>query len=419
MVTLTMSRKELSRVEWLLRVKQGEMSLRLASGKMGISYRQGKRLWRRYHARGEPGLVHGLRGRPSNRKVDDAQRQRVVQLYQEKYRGFGATLAAECLWEEDQFDVPVETLRTWLKWAGLWQRRRKSQPHRSWRPRRERSGELVQIDGSPHDWFEGRGPKAVLMEMVDDATGRTLSRFYEEETTEAAMDLFARYAAKYGLPQALYSDHDSIYETSLKTSTKEALQGEEPLTQFGRAMKELGVHIILANSPQAKGRVERRHGVMQDRLIKMMRLKKINDIDSANRFLDGGFLAKENLKFVKKAACPKDGHRQVPQGIDLKVVLSIQEERVVQNDWTVVWHHRWFQLEPAEQKQRLVKKKVKVCRLLDGTMRLQYRERELQWKELPERPARVKVAKPKPMATGKPVRKPKADHPWRKMRAVV
>ena len=419
MVTLTMSRKELSRVEWLSRVKQGEMSLRAASAKMKVSYRQAKRLWRRYQAQGASGLVHGLRGKPSNRKVDDTQRRRIVQLYQEKYTGFGATLAAECLLEEDQLDVPVETLRTWLKREGLWQRRRKSQPHRSWRPRRERSGELVQIDGSPHDWFEGRGPKAVLMEMVDDATGRTLSRFYEEETTEAAMDLFARYAAKYGLPQALYSDHDSIYETSLKTSTEEALRGEEPLTQFGRAMKELGVHIILANSPQAKGRVERRHGVMQDRLIKMMRLKKVSDIDSANRFLDGGFLAKENLKFVKQAACPKDGHRQVPKGIDWKVVLSIQEERVVQNDWTVVWQNRWFQLGTMEQKQRLVKKKVQVCRLLDGTMRLQYRGRELQWKELPVRPARVKVTQPKLVAIRKPIRKPRADHPWRKTRAVV
>jgi len=419
MVTLTMSRKELSRVEWLVRVNQVEMSLRTASVKMQVSYRQGKRLWRRYRARGASGLVHGLRGKPSNRKADDTQRQRVLQLYQEKYTGFGATLAAECLLEEDQLDVPVETLRTWLKREGLWQRRRKSQPHRSWRPRRDRSGELVQIDGSPHDWFEGRGPKAVLMEMVDDATGRTLSRFYEEETTEAAMDLFARYAAKYGLPQALYSDHDSIYETSLKTSTKEALRGEEPLTQFGRAMKELGVHIILANSPQAKGRVERRHGVMQDRLIKKMRLKKISDINSANRFLDAGFLTKENLKFVKQAACPQDGHRQVPKGIDLNVVLSIQEERVVQNDWTVVWQNRWFQLAAGEHKQRLVKKKVQVCRLLDGTMRLQYRGRELQWKELPQRPARRKVARPKPAATGKPVRKPRADHPWRKIRAVV
>ena len=419
MVTLTMSRKELSRVEWLSRVKQGEISLRSASAKMVVSYRQAKRMRRRYQAQGAPGLVHGLRGKPSNRKTDDAQRQRVLQLYQEKYPGFGVTLAAECLLEEDKLKVPVETLRTWLKREGLWQRRRKSQPHRSWRPRRERSGELVQIDGSPHDWFEGRGPKAVLMEMVDDATGRTLSRFYEEETTEAAMDLFARYVSKYGLPQALYSDHDSIYETSLKTSTKEALRGEEPVTQFGRAMKELGVQIILANSPQAKGRVERRHGVMQDRLIKMMRLKQISDIDSANRFLDGGFLAKENLKFAKQAVCVQDGHRQVPQGIDLRVVLSIQEERVVQNDWTVVWHNRWFQLGAGEQKQRLVKKKVQVCRLLDGTMRLQYRGRELQWKELPERPARVKVAKPKLVATGKPVKKPRADHPWRKTRAVV
>jgi hypothetical protein len=275
------------------------------------------------------------------------------------------------------------------------------------------------MDGSPHDWFEGRGPEATLMEMVDDATSRTLCRFYPEETTEAAMDLFAHYVGKYGLPQALYVDHDSIYEINREISREEALLGEGPLTQFGRAMKELNVEIILANSAQAKGRVERRHGVMQDRLIKVMRLKGISDIESANRFLEEGFLAKENLKFVKKAACPKDGHRSVPRGVDLKVVLSIQEERTVQNDWTVVWRNRWFQLEPVEQKHQLVKKKVMVCRLRGGAIRLQYQGRELKWKELPGRPVRDR--KVKPMASGKvkPRWKPGKDHPWRERRAVV
>lgn len=420
MENISMSVKEVSRIDWLLQVKRGEMSLRLAAEKMSVSYRQSKRIWKRYSASGATGLVHGLRGKPSNRKTDESLRKRVLQLCEEKYYDFGCTLAVEYLQAEDKINIPVETLRYWLKQAGKYQRRRKSRAHRAWRPRRERSGELVQMDGSPHAWFGDRGPKAVLMEMVDDATGRTLCRFYEEETTEAAMDLFHRYVKKYGLPQELYVDHDSIYEINRETSSEEALQGEEPLTQFGRAMKELGVQIILANSPQAKGRVERRHGVMQDRLIKVMRLKEISDIAAANRLLDEGFLAKENLKFVKKAKCPKDGHRRLRKGVDLNVVLSIQEERVVQSDWTVVWQNRWFQLESVEQKRQLVKKRVQVCRLLDGTIRWQYRGRELKWKELPGRPAKVRATvevKGKKKAATK--WKPGANHPWRGKRAVV
>ena len=306
MGTITMSRKEVSRLEWFAKVKRKELSLRSASAKMALSYRQAKRLRKRYEAQGEAGLVHGLRGKPSNRKTDAAVRQRVLKLFQEKYHDFGATLAAEYLQEEDKVRVAVETLRSWLKQAGLYQPRRKSRGHRAWRPRREQTGELVQMDGSPHDWFGGRGPKAVLMEMVDDATGRTLSRFYEEETTVAALDLFSRYVAKYGLPQALYVDHDSIYEINRETSVEEALRGETPLTQFGRAMKELDVPILLANSPQAKGRVERRHGVMQDRLIKVMRLKKVNDMVAANRLLDGGFLAQGELEVREEGeACSR------------------------------------------------------------------------------------------------------------------
>ena len=279
METITMSRKEMSQLEWMEKVKRKELSLRSASSKMSLSYRQAKRLKKRFEAQGASGLVHGLRGKPSNRKADAGLRQRVPALFREKYHDFGATQ----------------------------------------------------------------------------------SRFYPEETTAAAMDVFSRYVLKYGLPQALYVDHDSIYETSRKTSIKEALLGEMPPTQFGRAMKELGMQIIAANSPQAKGRVERRHGVMQDRLIKVMRLKKVNDIAGGNRLLEGGFLAKENLKFVKKAKRAEDGHRRVPPGVELPVVLSIQEERVVQSDWTVV------------------------CGLLNGTKQLQYQGHELKWKELPAR----------------------------------
>lgn len=186
-------------------------------------------------------------------------------------------------------------------------------------------------------------------------------------------------------------------------------------------MKELEGQLILANSPQAKGRVERRHGVMQDRLIKVMRLKKVSDIASANRLLEEGFLAKENVKFVKKAASAEDGHRRLPKGINLNVVLSIQAERVVRNDWTVTWQNRWFQLDEVEQKRHLMKKKVQVCQLLDGTLRWRYRERELKWKELPEQPAKVRVvmeqvARPKKKRTRW---KPGPEHPWKRRHAVL
>lgn len=417
---MTMSRKEVNRISWLLKVKSKDITLRSAAEKMSVSYRQAKRIWKRYESRGESGLVHGLRGKRSNRKTDDALRERVVKLMQEKYQGFGCTLAAEYLQDEDKLRVPVETLRHWLRRAGVYEGQRKKRAHRAWRPRRERSGEMVQKDGSPHAWFGESGPRAVLMEMVDDATGRTFSRFYEEETTEAAMDLFHRYAKKYGLPQSLYVDHDSIYEISRETSREEALAGEAPLTQYGRAMKELGVQLILANSPQAKGRVERRHGVMQDRLIKVMSMKKITTIKAANRLLDESFLAKENLRFVKKANCAKDGHRRVPRGVDLNVVLSIQEERVVRNDWTVMWRNRWFQLDEVEQKRHLVKKTIQVCQLLDGTLRWRYRGRELKWKELPAQPPKVRVTVVKATRRRKKGGpwKPGPGHPWRR-RAVV
>lgn len=412
---LTMSGKELNRISWLEKVKANELSLRDAAEKMRLSYRQAKRVWTRFRDVGEAGLVHGLRGKESNRKSDQAFRETVLQLVREKYADFGCTLAAEHLADDDGLDVPVETLRHWLRQSGEYRESRKKRPHRTWRARRERTGELVQMDGSLHAWFGDRGPKVVLMEMVDDATGRTLSRFYEEETTESAMDLFHRYVRKFGLPQSLYVDHDSIYEIGRKTSVDEALAGESPTTQFGRAMKELGVQIILANSPQAKGRVERRHGVMQDRLVKALRLKEISDIASANRFLDDGFLSKENLKFVKEAKCASDGHRRLAKGIDLNVVLSIQEERVVQNDWTVTWRNRWFQLASSERKVHLVKKKVQVCQMLDGTLRWRYRGRDLKWTELPERPAKRKAAPaPEPTKPGKPQWKPSANHPWRK-----
>jgi hypothetical protein len=193
-----------------------------------------KRAYARYREEGDWGLVHRLRGRPSNRGSDPALRERVLALYRERYSDFGPTLASEYLQAERQVVVGVETLRQWLKGAGLWQARRKRGKHRHWRERKAHAGELVQMDGSHHDWFEGRRPKASLMVMIDDATNWTYARFFESETTAAAMTAFGRYVQFRGLPQALYVDHDSIYETTRDATTDEELRETGPLTQFGR-----------------------------------------------------------------------------------------------------------------------------------------------------------------------------------------
>jgi hypothetical protein len=253
------------------------------------------------------------------------------------------------------------------------------------------------------------------MVMIDDATNRTYARLFEEETTVAAMESFRRYAENYGFPQAIYVDRDSIYETTRDATADEELRETGALTQFGRAMGELGVKLNLAYSPQAKGRVERRHGVFQDRLVKALRLLGISDLASANAYLEKTFLPQLNRRFTVAAKAKADLHRRVPRNVDLDRVLSLQEARVVQNDWTVQWRNRWFQLTVENQKLALVRQKVTMCQQLDGTLRLLYRGRELAWKELSERPQRVRASAPRrPIGTGHVGLRPSAGHPWRR-----
>ena len=408
---LRLSRKERSRAEVLSRVSKSSISLLKASELLGVSYRQMLRIWQRFKLDGASGLKHGLRDRQSNRRIDSDRRDRVLELYQAKYGDFGPTLAVEYLAKEDGEELSEETLRRWLIAAGLWSPRRRGSPHRQWRERREHWGEMVQMDGSEHDWFEGRRGKASMMVMIDDATNWTHAKFFETETTAAAMTLFGEYVRHYGLPRSLYVDRAGIYETTRDPTVDEALKDVSPPTQFGRAMVELGVGLILANSPQAKGRVERRHGVFQDRFVKALRLKRIDTLESANAFLDKEFLDELNLRFSVEARSSANLHRTVPQGINLDHVLSYQEQRVVQNDWTVSWCNRIFQLSVAHQKLALARKKILVSELLDGTVRLTYRGRLLSWSEVSERPPKAKV---KPSNKEKVPYMPAANHPWRR-----
>lgn len=414
METFTMNRKERKRLEMFGRVKRGELSLLKAAELLGLSYRQAKRAYGRYRELGDAGLVHRLRGRPSNRGGTE-RREQILKLYREKYGDFGPTLAAEYLTRHEAEEVTVTTLRRWLLTAGLWQAQRSRSPHRRWRPRKEHQGEMLQMDGSLHDWFEGRRTKAVVMVMIDDATGRIYARFFEEETTAAAMETFQRYVQQYGLPRSLYVDRDSIYQATREASSDEELRETGPLTQFGRAMQELEVKLILAYSPQAKGRVERCHGTLQDRLIKALRLAGISDLAAANALLEETFLPQFNARFSVPAQRKADLHRRVPQAVKLERVLSFQESRVVQNDWTVGWRNRCFQLTEANRSLGLAKQRVLVCEQLDGRIRILFKGRELDWEELPERPRpQAQRAARKPTGTDRVENRPAADHPWRR-----
>ena len=404
-----MSRKERDRLTIMAGIKTGELTLVAAAPVLGLSYRQTRRVWRRYEAQGDAGLVHRSRGRPSLRRKPSKLRARVLARYRQRYPDFGPTLAAEYL-AGDGFKIDHETLRRWLLAEGLRVVRRRRQQHRQWRERKACFGEMVQLDGSHHNWFEGRREPCVLMVMVDDATNRLGARFFEEETTHASYDTFEQWTRHHRLPQSLYVDRDSIYRCEGAPSVAEQVAGQEPQTQFGRAMKQLGVGLILARSPQAKGRVERMNGVLQDRLVKALRLEKISHLASANRYLERIFLPAFNRQFTRAAAQPADVHR--PRPGNLEEVLSWEHERVVQRDWTVACAGRWYQLDRQHEPLSLVGRKVIVRRRRDGGQQVLYRGQKLRWRALPQRPARARPAPPPPVA--KAVTKPSAEHPWRR-----
>jgi hypothetical protein len=406
---LTMSRKERDRLTIMAGVRERELTLVQAGELMAVSYRQSKRIWGRYQVEGDAGLVHRLRGKPSGRRKPATLRAQVLARYtEERYADFGPTLMAEQLALEGLV-VDHETLRRWRLAEGQWTVRRRRQKHRQWRERKPCFGAMVQLDGSHHDWFEGRREPCVLMVMVDDATNRLRARFSEEETTRASYDVLAGWARVHRLPRSLYVDRDSIYRCEGVASLAEQLEGKAAQTQFGRAMEQLGVELILANSPQAKGRVERMNGVLQDRLVKALRLAGISDLESANRFLDGEYLPAFHRRFARLAASPVDVHRAVPRHLD--EVLSWEEERVVQGDWTVACGGKWYQLDRQHEALSLVRRKVIVRTLRDGRVQLVYRGKKLRWRPLPARPLRVKVKLVKVRRVALP---PSTNHLWRR-----
>ena len=411
--TLTMSQKERSRLVMMIRVREKAMTIREASEVMGTSYRQGRRIYKRYREEGDRGLIHRNRGQLSNRRKPSEVKGKVLALYKEQYWDFGPTLAAEKLGKLDGYEIDHETLRRWLLAAGLWQRQRKRAKHRQQRERKAHFGELVQMDGSHHRWFEDRGDEECLMDMVDDATGKTLALLSDEETTAAAMKVLWAWVEKYGIPKALYVDWKNVYVTQREPTVEEQLDGELPLTQFGRACQKLGIEIITARSPQAKGRVERKHGVYQDRWVKELRLAGIQDSEEANQCLCG-FTESLNVKFAVEPRSSADFHRPVSPDMDLRAVFCREEPRTVGNNWVVRYKNHFFQigLQPNLPPAR---KKVMVQEHLDGSIHMVYRNKEVLFTEIKELPRKSIVTQQKQQGS-EPKRKyvPPPYHPWRR-----
>lgn len=397
--------KELKRLHVIHKVIEGTLTQKEASGLISLSERQIRRIVTRIKEEGDVGIIHKSRGKPSKRKLSHKLKERIIELYRTTYKGFGPTLFTEKLEEIEEIRISNETIRTWLMEEGEWKKHRKRKAHRQWRERKDHYGEMIQMDGSHHDWFEGRGPKCVFMGYIDDATGRVYGRFYEYEGTIPAMDSFKRYIKKYGIPMSIYLDKHSTYKSPAEPTLEDELNGIEPLSEFGRALHELGVELIHANSPQAKGRVERLFNTLQDRMVKEMRLKGVSTIEEANKFL-AHYLPIYNRRF---AVLPnkKDNLHIKPGKVDLDAILCIKTQRTVRNDRVIQHDTKLYQIE-----NKIHLKKVIVENRVDGTMRIRYGKLTLSFHEIEKRPE--KRQKEEPSFKLRTTHKPSPDHPWRK-----
>lgn len=346
-----MSRKARERLVVLGRVKSGELSRVEAAEALGLSLRQVHRVYVRWRDRGDAGLVHASRGRSSKRRWDEVEKAKAMRLRRECYWDLGPTHLSEKLGKDHGIWASHDTVRRWLMEAGVLEHGRRGRRSRRRRQRESRLGAMVQMDGSPHAWFGDRGEPCVLMTVIDDATGKRRGRFFASETTEAAMTSFGMWCERFGVPEKLYVDRHGIYRSDRDPTLEEIKSGKRPLTQFGRAMKELDVRLILARSPQAKGRVERSNRTLQERLVPELRLAKINSVAEANAWLERTkFWEWCDERFATEPAEPIDAHR--PLLVNLSDVLCVKEKRSVGLDGCVQWQGRVLQLQkPGALKQ--------------------------------------------------------------------
>lgn len=385
--------RELERYQIICKALDRYITQKEASGFLGVSERHVRRIIKRVKIEGERGVIHKSRGKPGRHRIAGRLKTRILGLYKAHYPDFGPTLASEKLLERHKIAVNDETLRLWLIQENLWEsKKQKKKNTRTWRPRKDHFGEMSQMDGSHHDWLEQRGPKLVLMGHIDDATNKFYGYFADYEGTYPAMESLKRYILRHDIPRAIYLDKHSTYKNNKNETYKDwPFRDKEELTQFGRACKELGIHLIHAHSPQAKGRIERVFETLQDRLVKELRLAGARTRAQANKVLLE-YLEIFNKKFEVAPKRKGDLHRPPDNAIDLDGILSVQTEHTLRQDRTVIHHKRWYQV-----LDKTHAKKVVVHEYADGKIGLKSRERELAYKPI-EGP-KPRITNPKPLKT--------------------
>jgi transposase len=417
----TLSHKELDRVTVMKALSSGFIKQKDAARQLGLSIRQIKRLLKRFRREGPQSLASRRRGKPSNRCLPEETSTQAIDLIKEHYHDFGPTLAHEKLTEKHELSLSVETLRQWMIAADIWKPKPRKQPKIfQLRERRSRFGELIQIDGSPHDWFEKRDDPCTLIVFIDDATGKLLHLcFVPTETTQAYMEALRSYLQRYGRPVSLYSDKHGIF----RVNAKEAANGNTR-TQFGRVLDTLDIEAIHAHTPQAKGRVERANQTLQDRLVKEMRINNINDKETANAFLDD-FREDYNRRFAVIPKSQEDAHRQVLHSeSELDLIFAIQKTRTLSKNLITQYNHTIYQIKTKDRSRRLRFAEVTFCEDFNGTVTILYQGKTLEYSayEKAEKPTPLenektinqRVDKAIELQTKHPKRKPSPDHPWRK-----
>jgi transposase len=400
MERIAMSQEERDCLNWLKRAQAGSMSQREAGEKMGVSARWVRKLVKRMAKQGDAVVVHGLRGRPSNRKLSaQTHRQALAILKQPDWHDFGPTFASEQLAKQHQIQVGKETLRGWMMEAGLWKSKSRRLPEvHCWRPRRSAFGELVQWDTSEHDWLEGRGPVRYLVRMIDDATSWSWGRFVECDATPQNMGVLWEYLEKNGRMVDVYTDRDSMFAVPLRPGESKDQQREaDRLTQLGRALRELGIGSILAYSPQAKGRIERSFLTAQDRLVKHLRLAKVSTLEAANAFLEKEYWPDWNAHFARPVADFANQHRALTPQLDLGAILCHVEERVIGNDYTFSLAGRRHQIARQDAQVGMRHQRLRVELRLNGELKARYQGQYVNIAECGARACSLPPAVPKPV----------------------
>jgi hypothetical protein len=414
-----MSQQEVNRHHVIRSVLEGRATQAQAGKTLGLTPRQVRRLCVRVRQKGARGVIHGLRVRPSNHQLDrDIVERALCALHEPLWEGFGPTFARDKLNELHGLTLSDWTVRQLMTQAGLWQPGKQAPRHRAWRERRACVGMLVQLDGSDHDWFEGRGPRCVLIIYIDDATSQILyGEFVKVEDTLTLMRTTQSYLRRHGRPVAFYVDKDSIYKINRPAKYESLELGEQPMTQFTRAMSELGVEVIPADSPQAKGRVERGFDTHQDRLVKELRLRGISTMRDANILLWERYILGHNQRYAVAATNPANAHRSLLATHRLEQILSLREERTLMNDYTVRHNNKFYQILERQIVRIKPGDKLEVEQRLDGSTHLRFEGSYLNFKPLAARPYRplleAQPSRLEQMHGYVPGSKPAKEHPWR------